>query len=72
LFIYVYTDSEGELLVVAIYVDDIILEGRIKGKLNEIKHKLSQKFKIKGFGWLHHFLGVKVIQDQLSGSIWIG
>jgi len=27
---------------------------------------------MKDLGRLHHFLGVKVIQDQFSGSIWIG
>ena len=70
--LYVYSDSEGELLFVAIYVDDIILGGRIEAKLNEMKHELSQKFEMKDLGQLHHFLGVKVIQDQLNGSIWIG
>ena len=40
--LYVYTDSEGEMLVVAIYVDDIILGGRCEAKLNQIKLELSQ------------------------------
>jgi len=70
--LYVYVDSEGELLVVAIYVDDIILGGRHETKLNQMKLQLSQKFEMKDLGQLHHFLGVKVIQDLFSGSIWIG
>ena len=27
---------------------------------------------MKDLGPLHHFLGVKVVQDQLTGVIWIG
>ena len=45
--LYVYSDSEGELLFVAIYIDDIILGGRIEAKLNEMKYELSQKFEMK-------------------------
>jgi len=37
-----------------------------------MKLELSQKFKMKDLGQLHHFLGVKVIQDQPGGLIWIG
>ena len=64
--------SEGELLVVAIYVDDIILGGSCEANLNQMKLELSQKFEMKDSGQLHHFLGVKVIQDQPGGLIWIG
>ena len=70
--LYVHTNSEGEMFVVAVYVDDIILGGKSESKLNEVKRELSQKFEMKDLGPLHHFLGVKVIQDQLSESIWVG
>jgi len=56
------------LVDVAINADDIILGGRIEGKMNEIKHKLSQKFKIKDLGRLHHFPGKKMIQ-WISGLV---
>jgi len=70
--LFVYPDSEGEGLVVAIYVDDIILGGSCEGNLNQMKLELIQKFEIKDLGQLHHFLGVKVIQNQPGGLIWIG
>ena len=67
--LYVYANSEGEMVVVSVYVDDIM---KNKSKLNQVKQKLSQTFEMKDLGLLYHFLGVKVIQDQLSGSTWIG
>ena len=30
------------------------------------------RFDIKDLGKLHHFLGMKIVQDEASGSIWIG
>ena len=70
--LYVHTNLEGEIFVVAVYVDNIILGGKSESKLNQVKRELSQKFEMKDLGPLHHFLGVKVIQDQLNESIWVG
>ena len=70
--LYVSFDSEGVLFLVAVYVDDIVLGGKSKAKMDAVKEELSKKFEMKDLGPLHHFLGVKVIQDQLTGVIWIG
>ena len=70
--LYVHANSEREMFVVAVYVDDIILGGKNESILCQVKQELSTKFDMKDLGLLHHFLGVTVIQDQLSESIWIG
>ena len=70
--IYVSTDSEGEMFIIAVYVDDIILGGRSESKMEEVKKELSQQFKMKDLGPLHHFLGVTVTQDQGTGQVWMG
>ena len=72
LVLYVDSDSEGEIFIVAVYVDDIILGGKSESKLMEVKKELSKTFEIKDLGPLHHFLGVKIIQDSITGTIWIG
>ena len=69
--LYVHTGSEG-VFIVAVYVDDIVLGGRSEAKMTAVKEELSQKFQMKDFGPLHHFLGIKVVQDRLTGAIWIG
>ena len=61
--LYINLDSEGEMFIVAVYVDDIVLGGRSKAKMIAVKAELSQKIEMKDLGMLHHFLGVKVIQD---------
>ena len=56
----------------AVYVDDIILGGSSTVRMDAVKKELSGKFKMKDLGPLHHFLGIKIIQDQLTGMIWMG
>ena len=69
--IYVQT-VKNHTLIVAIYVDDIILGGEDEKFLRNVKALLSNKFDIEDMGMLHHFLGVKIIQNLEHGEIWIG
>ena len=70
--LYVSSDQEGDVFIIAVYIDDIILGGMSEAKMKEVKKELSQTFKMKDLGPLHHFLGVTVIQDQSTGNIWLG
>ena len=40
-------------------------------RLKEFKQDLCRKFDVKDLGKLHHFLGLKVAQDELSGDVWV-
>ena len=35
-------------------------------------NSLAKKFDIKGLGKLHHFLGMKVVQDEATGKVRVG
>ena len=39
-----YMVLEGEMFLIAIYVDDILLAGKTTERLNTVKQALSQKF----------------------------
>ena len=41
-------------------------------RIQEVKDALAMQFDIKDIGNLHYFLGIKVLQDDKSKSIWIG
>lgn len=60
----------GEMFYIAVYVDDIILAGRMEETINQMKAILARKFEIKDLGELNYFLGIKV--EQRENSIWIG
>ena len=54
----VYTASGGEVFLIAVYIDDIILAGRSDKHMKEVKDEIVEKFTVKDLGELHHFFGV--------------
>ena len=64
--------NEEETFIIAVCVDDIILEGRSELKLKAVKRELSERFEMKDLGQLYHLLRVKIVQDQFTGLILIG
>ena len=68
----VYRASGGELVYIGVYVDDVILAARSSKKLAEVKKELALRFDIKDMDRLHHFLGMKIVQDDTTGRVWIG
>ena len=68
----IYTlNSGGEVFILAVYVDDIILAGRSSESIQQFIREIATKFDVKDMGNLRHFLGVKVRNVEGSG-IWIG
>ena len=63
---------DGNVFVIAVYVDDIILAGHNDDIMNKVKIAIGNKFNVTDMGEMHHFLGVKVVQNYTVGKIWIG
>ena len=68
----IYVATEGEMFVIAVHVDDIVLATKSDERMAEVKKGLAEGFEVKDMGELHHFLGVKVIQNPQMGEVWIG
>ena len=64
-----YIAGVMEVTVVGVYVDDIVVACKSEAKLKEFKQGLCRKFDVKDLGKLHHFLGLKVVQDEGSGDV---
>ena len=67
-----YTSSKKKMFHIAVYVDDIVLACKSIERIAEVKKALAKQFEVKDLGELHYFLGIKVVQDQKSGEVWIG
>ena len=57
--IYVY--HLDATLIVAVYVDDIIIAGDSEAAIERFINDIGKRFKVKDMGKLHYFLGVKVV-----------
>lgn len=68
----IYPSSGGELCLLGVYVDDIVLAAKTTARLEELKRGLTEKFDIKDMGKLHHFFDMKIVEDDSTGKVWIG
>ncbi|CAL9017922.1 unnamed protein product, partial [Prunus brigantina] len=62
--LYTRSDSEGDLIIVSIYVDDIVYTGSSERMLNEFKREMMQRYEMSDLGLLHHFLGMGILQTD--------
>lgn len=69
--VYVSSNIAGRLLV-AVYVDDLVIAGDCEEEIKAIKRTLSSRFRMKDLGDLHHFLGIEVVRDLAGGVVWFG
>ena len=64
-----YISSEGELCIIAVYVDDILLAIKSKKRMKDVKSKLSAQFEVKDLRDLQYLLGVSIIQNCSEKSV---
>ena len=59
----------GDVLIVSLYVDDIIITGSNIQSINTFKENMKKEFEMVDLGLLNYFLGMEVIQD--NGGIFL-
>ncbi len=63
-------EENGDIFIVAIHVDDIILAGKTDEEIAKGKESIGERFQTKDMGELKYILGLQVIQE--NGKVWIG
>lgn len=56
--------KNGQLLLVAVYVDDLLITGSNVELINEFKKNLSKRFEMSDLGLLTYYLGIEVLQHN--------
>ena len=59
-----YTATGGETVIVAVYVDDLLIAAENENCLDKVKKKIAQGFNMKDLGELQSFLGIQVKQNE--------
>ena len=68
--LYSRTNTKG-LVLLAVYVDDIVIAASTKKLEQEAKTQLMAKFDMTDLGELKWFLGMKVTRDSNTGAIYL-
>ena len=66
----VYTKIvDGHLIILILYVDDLVITGSDHKLINHVKSSLKKKFNMTYLGYMHHFLGLQVLQYKEDISL---
>ncbi|PKI73142.1 hypothetical protein CRG98_006484 [Punica granatum] len=69
--VFVKQFSDGDLIILLLYVDDMLLVGHDMSKIAELKKELSKSFAMKDLGPAKQILGMHISCDRSSGKIWL-
>ena len=56
--------ASGDIIIIVLYVDDLIITGHSMDKISNIKLSLQNTFEMTDLGFLHYFLGIQVWQKD--------
>ena len=60
---YVKKDEEGNVVLIFLYVDDLIIKGSASHLIEDIEIQLSQMFEMKYLGEIHYCLGLEIWRE---------
>jgi len=61
--------DDGEIIIVLVYVDDLLLVGSSMEALNKIKKALRKRFEMKDLGEAKVILGLEISRDKTLGTL---
>ena len=63
-------DGKSRIYLI-LYVDDMLIAGKNRALIEELKQRLHEKFSIKGLGDAPHILGMRIERDRLRKILWL-
>jgi hypothetical protein len=69
--VFVKKFSNGEFIILLLYVDDILIVGRYTNKIDKLKKELNKSFSMKDLGFAKQILGMKISHDRKIGKLWL-
>ena len=59
----------GPNLIIAVYVDDIMMIGRYETIIKDFKKQINERFDIKDIGEATDYLGIEIKRDKAAGTL---
>ena len=67
--LYTRKISDGSLLILILYVDDMLIAGKSIDEIANLKQMLSNQFAMKDLGDANHFLGMSIKRNRKKGIL---
>ncbi|GKA61120.1 retrovirus-related pol polyprotein from transposon TNT 1-94 [Tanacetum coccineum] len=63
--------GNNDFIILLLYVDDMLVAGPNKDRINKLKAQLAREFEMKDLGPANKILGMQIHQDKVSRKIWL-
>ncbi|GJU46168.1 retrovirus-related pol polyprotein from transposon TNT 1-94 [Tanacetum coccineum] len=63
--------ENNDFIILLLYVDDMLVAGPNKDRINKLKAQLAREFEMKDLGPVNKILGMKIHRDRVSRKIWL-
>ena len=57
-------------IIIALYVDDMLIVARDKQEIGKVKSQLSAEFEMKDLGEAKKILDMEIVRDRTTGSLY--
>src|SRR5688572_5737299 len=64
-----YKNENGKILIIAVYVDDLLIFSNNKKEKQKLKVDLMKRLKMKDLGEAHYCVGIHIQRDREKGTI---
>ncbi|GKD38045.1 retrovirus-related pol polyprotein from transposon TNT 1-94 [Tanacetum coccineum] len=68
---YLKRFGNNYFIILLLYVDDILVAGPNKDRINKLKAQLAREFEMKDLGPVNRILGMQIHRDKVSRKIWL-
>ena len=69
--LYIRHDEDNTIVLLALYVDDLVIAGSSQEAITMVKRQLNGNYKMKDLGVINHILGCETKHDKLTGTTYI-
>ena len=69
--LYFRQDEDGNICIISLYVDDIVIAGSTSSLIDELKAELNKKYKMKDLGVVNHILGCEAKHNEETGETYL-
>eukprot|EP00253_Pinus_taeda_P019115 PITA_19115 len=69
--VYIKRYDQGKYIILLLYLDDMLIIGHDKNKINRLKKDLGRKFAIKDLGPAQQMLGMWIMLDRKNKTLWL-
>ncbi|KAH9752597.1 hypothetical protein KPL71_014753 [Citrus sinensis] len=63
--------EDNDFIILLLYVDDMLVAGPNKDRVQELKAQLAREFEMKDLGPANKLLGMQIYRDRNSRKIWL-